>query len=94
MSILLGDLMVSDIIERTGVEISYEDKKWLKERHCHKTELEKNTWHCFALPFIIVCETKELAAEMDDRLKKYDWARCKELLQISWEENGGGSDEA
>ena len=26
MSILLGDLRVSDIIERTGVEISYEDK--------------------------------------------------------------------
>lgn len=93
MSILLGDLMVSDIIERTGVEISYEDKKWLKERYCHRTKLEKNTWHCFALPFLIVCETKELAAEMADRLKKYDWSSCKESLQISWEENGEGSDE-
>ena len=86
MSILLEELMVSDIIERTGVEISYEDKKWLKERHCQ--------WNCFALPFLIVCETKELAAEMADRLKKYDWASCKESLQISWEENGEGSDEA
>ena len=85
MSIYIGNLLVSDIIERTGVEISFEDKMWLKERHCHKTKLKKNTWHCYDLPFLIVCESKELAAEMVDRLKKYDWANCKETLRIRWE---------
>lgn len=69
MSILLGDLMVSDIIERTGVEISYEDKKWLKERHCHKTELEKNTWHCFALPFLMAIEALQTEAVQDEAFK-------------------------
>ena len=83
--ILLGNLSVKQIMDRSGVTFSDDDVQWLNERRSEKTELRDGTWHCYDLPFMIICKTKELADEVLSRLNRYDWAHCKEALQLSWE---------
>lgn len=86
MNIMLGNLTVEQIMSRSGILFGDNDVKWLKEKWCEKTELREGTWHCYDIPFMIVCKSKKLAEEMHFRLSKYDWAGCKEALRISWEE--------
>lgn len=85
MNIFLGNLSVDQIMERSGVKFSDADIQWMNERRSQKTELPDGTWHCYDLPFMIICKTKDLAKEVADRLGRYDWRACKEALQISWE---------
>ena len=87
MGIMLGNLTLEQIEKRTGINISDEDRKELNQMRQEKAEhIENGKWHCFDLPFMIICGNKPTAEKVVKILTKYDWTKAKEALQISWEE--------
>lgn len=86
MGIMLGNLTMSQIEERTGISISAEDRAELSGMRQEKAEnIGPGKWHCFDLPFMIVCGDKPTAEKVVKILSAYDWSKAKQALQISWE---------
>ncbi len=86
MGIMLGNLTLKQIEGRTGIELSAEDRADLNGMRQEKAEnIASGKWHCFDLPFMIVCGDKPTAEKMVKILSAYDWSKAKQALQISWE---------
>jgi len=86
MGIMLGNLTVRQIEDRTGIKFSDKDVAELNEMRQEKAEnIESGKWHCFDLPFMIVCGDKPTAEKIVNMLNVYDWSQSKQALQISWE---------
>ena len=86
MGIMLGNLSLKQIEERTGISVSSEDRESLGEMRQEKAEnIAPGKWHCFDLPFMIVCGDKPTAEKVVKILSAYDWTKAKQALQISWE---------
>lgn len=86
MGIMLGNLSLKQIEERTGISVSLEDREILEEMHQEKAEnISPGKWHCFDFPFMMVCGDKPTAEKVVKILSQYDWAKSKQTLQISWE---------
>ena len=84
--IMLGNLSLGQIEERTGISISSEDRAELSGMRQEKAEnIAPGKWHCFDLPFMIVCGDKPTAEKVLKILSPYDWSKAKQALQISWE---------
>ena len=87
MGFMLGNLTLKQIEYRTGIELSAEDRAELSGMRQEKAEnIAYGKWHCFDLPFMIVCGDKPTAEKMVKILSAYDWSKAKQALQISWEE--------
>ena len=83
--IMLGNLSLKQIEERTGISISSEDKKILGEMRQDRAEnIAFGKWHCFDLPFMIVCGDKPTAVNVVEILSAYDWTKAKQAIQVSW----------
>jgi len=86
MGIMLGNLTLKQIEDRTGIKLSAEDRVELNGMRQEKAEnIASGKWHCFDLPFMIVCGDKPTAEKMFKILSAYDWSKVKQALQISWE---------
>lgn len=86
MGIMLGNLTLSQIEERAGISISAEDRAELSGMRQEKAEnIAPGKWHCFDLPFMVVCGDKPTAEKVVKILSAYDWSKAKQTLQISWE---------
>ena len=86
MGIMLGNLTLKQIEDRTGIELSAEDRAELSGMRQEKAEnIASGKWHCFDLPFMIVCGDKPTAEKMLKILSAYDWLKAKQALQILWE---------
>lgn len=86
MSIMLGNLTLKQIEERTGIIVSDEDREELNDMRQEKAEdIVSGKWHCFDLPFMIVCGDKPTAEKVVKILSAYDWTKATQSLQISWE---------
>lgn len=86
MEIMLGNLTLKQIEDRTGIKLSAEDRAELNGMRQEKAEnIASGKWHCFDLPFMIVCDDKPTAEKMVKILSAYDWSKAKQALQISWE---------
>lgn len=86
MGIMLGNLTLKQIEDRTGIELSAEDRAELSRMRQEKAEnIASGKWHCFDLPFMIVCGDKPTAEKMVKILSACDWSKAKQALQISWE---------
>ena len=86
MWIMLGNLTLKQIEDRTGIELSVEDRAELNGMRQEKAEnIASGKWHCFDLPFMVVCGDKQTAEKMVKILSAYDWSKAKQALQISWE---------
>ena len=86
MMILLGNLTLKQIEERTGISVSDEDRAELNGMRQEKAEnIALGKWHCFDLPFMLVCGDKPTAEKVVKILSAYDWSKAKQALQISWE---------
>ena len=84
--IMLGNLSLKQIEERTGISVSSEDRETLGEMRQEKAEnIASGKWHCFDLPFMIMCGDKPTAEKVVKILSQYDWTKSKEALRISWE---------
>ena len=87
MSIMLGNQTPKQIANRLKIVLSEEHEKellnsWQQEVN-HK-DIADGKWHCFDIPFMLVCGDKETATYWRDVFMSYDLSNA-ELFQISWE---------
>jgi len=81
--ILLGNLTIEQMEARTGVTFSEELKNFLKETYqANATNIAPNKWHCFDIPFTLVCGDMQIAQKIYNYLK-LEAKNFKEPLQIS-----------
>lgn len=83
MSIMLGDLNVLQIENRLGVEFPNEIRELMKNTHqANASNIAKGKWHCFDIPFNIVCGDIEIATKIFNSVKEKA-GEVKENLQFS-----------
>ena len=85
MSIYLGNLSVKQIEERLSIYLSSEERKILIDSREQKAEhIPEGKWHCFDIPFIILCGSMDTAKKIRDILAPYsDKMACK--IEIRWQ---------
>lgn len=72
MNVYLGNLTVEQIQERVGTVFEPEDIERLKKTYSDDaTVAGKDVWHCFDIPFAIVCGSRETAENVVGILKNY-----------------------
>jgi hypothetical protein len=80
---MLGNLSVSQIETRLGIEFPAEIRDLMTANHQPAAnDIEKGKWHCFDIPFHLVCGDVEIATQIYNSVKNRS-NDCKELLQIS-----------
>jgi hypothetical protein len=80
---MLGNLTIEQIEKRAGVKFPDELVEYMKPRWQQKAEnVGIGKWHCFDLPFNLVCGDMETATEIHNHLKAFS-RDFKEPLQIS-----------
>ena len=80
---MLGNLSVEQMEKRLGIEFPSEIKEFmLKTRQQEAQNIKKGKWHCFDLPFNIVCGDMETATKIFEGLK-HQSNKCKVHLQFS-----------
>lgn len=83
MEISLGNLSVSEIQARLGIEFPEDIVNYMKENHqATASNIQKGKWHCFDIPFNIVCGDVATAQRIFDALKDQS-ENCKESLRFS-----------
>lgn len=80
---MLGNLSVEQIEKRTGVDFPEDIRVFLKENHQHEANnVKKGKWHCFDIPFTMVCGDLETATKIYESVKDKSGS-FKERMQIS-----------
>lgn len=80
--IMLGDLTIGQMEKRSGVQFPAELKVFMADRHQEKAaDVLPGKWHCFDLPFSLVCGDMETAQAVYDFLSPLA-ASFKEPMQI------------
>lgn len=80
---MLGNLSVKQIEERLGIEFPENIRLFMKESHQSQAEnIKTGKWHCFDLPFHIVCGDLETATKIYESVKDKS-SECKTSLQFS-----------
>jgi len=80
---MLGNLSVSQIEERLGIEFPEEIRDFMKRTRQHEANnIEKGKWHCFDIPFNLVCGDMETASKIFNSVKDRS-SECKEVLRFS-----------
>lgn len=83
MYIMLGNLSVSQIEERLGIEFPEEIREFMKKTHQpNASNIGKGQWHCFDIPFNLVCGDMETATKIFNSVKDRS-SECKDQLQFS-----------
>jgi hypothetical protein len=83
MSIMLGNLTVKQIENRLGIGFPEDIREFMilnHEPNASRTPINK--WHCFDIPFILVCGNIDTATKIFDSVKNRS-GECKEILRIS-----------
>ena len=92
MAIMLGNLNMSSIEARLGITLQEKDRNTLSSmRQEDAQNIQPGKWHCFDLPFMIVCGDLSTALQVREILRPYSNS-MKTQLQIGWQkgesENG------
>lgn len=88
MGIMLGNLTVDQIEKRLQIALTDQHKKELFESWQQKAEnIADGSWHCFDLPFVMVCGDKKTAEKWRDAFMTYDLSNA-ERFGITWEREG------
>lgn len=83
MNIMLGNLKVKEIESRAGVVFSDDLKLLLSKTHqSSASNVAEGKWHCFDIPFTMVCGDMAIAKEIYSHLKS-DSENFKEPLRIA-----------
>ena len=83
MNIMLGNLSVNQIEERLGIEFPQDIRDFMQKNHqSSANDVAKGKWHCFDIPFHLVCGDLETATKIYNSVKDKS-NECKEALQIS-----------
>lgn len=88
MGIMLGNLTVPEIEKRAGVIFPDDLKQLMAATHQPgASNIADGKWHCFDIPFTLVCGGMPLAQRVYDNLKSQAGS-FKEPLQIAIAEKG------
>jgi len=80
----LGDLKTTDIEQRLNITLSDTDRDKLEGmRQSKANDINPGKWHCFDMPFQILCGDKGTASLVYDILVPYK-ALMKSNIQIGW----------
>lgn len=90
--IYLGNLDLGTIEQRLGIRISLADKQVLEAMHIQSSTVESGTWHCFDIPFVVVCGDYKTASRIYEILNKYDITGDASLSICVEEKNKAGSE--
>lgn len=72
MNIYLGNLSIKDIEKRLGIEIKEVHRKWfIQHQQTDASNVQVGKWHCFDIPFTIVCGDMKTAIYVNDALKEF-----------------------
>lgn len=72
MGICLGNLSVRQIEDRLSIELSEDDRGALSASRQQMAEnIAPGKWHCFDLPFVVVCGDMDTAIKVRDILTPY-----------------------
>lgn len=83
MSIMLGNLNVSQIEKRLGIDFPDEIREFMKNTHQDSaSNVVSGKWHCFDIPFTIVCGDMETAKKIFDSVSNRA-SEVKEALEFS-----------
>lgn len=83
MGFMLGNLSVDEMQRRSGIEFPVELIEYMKDRHQPEAEnIKFGKWHCFDLPFMLVCGDMETAKEVFRHLSPLSNS-FKQQMQIS-----------
>jgi len=83
MSILLGNLKIEEIESRSGVKFPGALVDYMKQcKQESASNVKPGKWHCFDIPFNLVCGDRETAEKIYGYLKPLS-KDFKEPLQIS-----------
>ena len=83
MNIYLGNLSIEDMEKRSGVDFPKRLKDYMRVRQQQTaSDIKHGKWHCFDIPFMLVCGDMETATEIHGHLKEFS-PNFKEQLQIS-----------
>jgi len=88
MSTYFGNLSVDEMERRAGVEFPTELKDYMEPRRQQRANnVKPGKWHCFDVPFLLVCGDIETATEICYHLGllRFDF---KEPIRISHNEEG------
>lgn len=81
--IMLGDLSIEDAERRTGATWPEELKQYMADKHqARASNVEPGKWHCFDVPFMLVCGDMDTAQAIYNHLAPMH-ADFKTPLQIS-----------
>jgi len=65
MEIMFGNLTVEEMQRRCGVEFPSELIEFMEARHQSEAQnVQPGKWHCFDIPFVLVCGDMETAREI------------------------------
>lgn len=88
MNIMLGNLNVAEIQKRLGIDFPTEIIEFMEQNHQSSAQdVQSGKWHCFDIPFNLVCGDVETAKKIYGALKEQS-SQCKEPLRISVNEKG------
>jgi len=80
---MLGNLSVKQIEERLGINFPEEIREFMEQSHQpNANNIAARKWHCFDLPFHIVCGDLETATKIYESVKDRS-NECKTNLQFS-----------
>lgn len=83
MSIMLGNKTVSQIEKRLGIEFPDDVREFMKQTHQPEANnIDKGKWHCFDIPFNLVCGDIETATKIFNSVKDRS-GECRERLRFS-----------
>ena len=68
-----GNLSVEQIEQRCNIKLSEQEKEFLNKTRQEKANgIEGGKWHCFDLPFQILCGDEDMAIKGYEIFKKYE----------------------
>ena len=83
MSVMLGNLSIKEIEKRMGIPFPDDVKEFMsKTRQADAQHVPKGKWHCFDIPFNMVCGDMETAAKIYNSVKARS-GEVKQPLQFS-----------
>ena len=84
---MLGNLNVIEIEKRLGIDFPIEIRDFMNKNYEHKAnDIPIGKWHCFDIPFVLVCGDLETATKIYNSVKDKS-SECKEQLGISVNSN-------
>ena len=80
---MLGNLSITEIEDRIGINFPEDTREFMKKNYQRSAQnINNGEWHCFDIPFCLVCGSMDTAKKIYDSVKDRA-GEVKEQLQIS-----------